>query len=83
MALIDLQKALLFVMTNMTEESQFEDFQDQFEQMDDLIRCVTDSQVVAAYDKLSRELYVAKGALDCVEAELRALNDVITSALSA
>jgi len=59
------------VLNTMTEDSQYSDFINEFEAIENEIKKLGDTHPVSkAYDELMDELYVCKGSLDCAKDDL-------------
>ena len=59
------------ILKNMSDESQYEDFMCEFREIEEIVDSLgADHELYAAHFKLCGEIYVCKGALDCVEVEL-------------
>lgn len=69
---------LEFIIINMTDESQYEDFWQEMLIIDNIFEDVEfDENILDAYEKLQKKLYISKGVLSDVIEEMNQLIDTI------
>ena len=75
MSIKAIQAAINYVLANMGDDSQYDDFLEIFKRIETAMKSVTSERVQLAYIMLEAELYINKGDLDSVREHMVGLID--------